>query len=91
MNEELRRYNGRTRRRIFCPHCEEFVSKTTYYRHRDNYFDLQTNEWRIKGCRYARDSMEEDICSSSDDESNSTPEDSQEDEMNAESADLGGM
>ncbi len=56
---------GRRRRRIFCPHCEEYVSKTTYYRHRDSHYDVQKNEWR-SGHYQAQ--MDGDIGSSSDDE-----------------------
>ena len=57
---------GRTRRRIFCPHCEELVSKTTFYRHRDNHFDVRKNEWK-KEHYYVRD-IDSDIDSSSDNE-----------------------
>lgn len=32
--------------RIFCPHCDERVSKSTYYRHREKYYDVRTGEWR---------------------------------------------
>lgn len=33
------------KKRHFCPHCSEFVGYSTYYRHRDKYFDLQTQQW----------------------------------------------
>ena len=29
----------------FCPHCQEKVSKSTYYRHREKYYDVRSNEW----------------------------------------------
>ena len=32
-------------RQIFCPHCDEFVPKSTYYRHRDLYFCHHSNQW----------------------------------------------
>ena len=32
--------------RTFCPHCEEAVSKSTYYRHREKFYDVRTGEWR---------------------------------------------
>ena len=32
--------------RLFCPHCEEKVSKSTYYRHRAEHYDLRTGAWR---------------------------------------------
>ena len=31
---------------IICPHCNELVSKSTFYRHRDQFFDQLSNEWR---------------------------------------------
>ena len=33
---------GRSRKRIFCPHCDENV---TYYRHRAQFFDFRTDQW----------------------------------------------
>ena len=36
----------RPRRNLHCPHCEETVSKTTYYRHKASYFDENTRKWR---------------------------------------------
>ena len=33
---------GRSRKRIFCSHCDENV---TYYRHRAQFFDFRTNQW----------------------------------------------
>ena len=32
-------------RSIFCPHCDEEVPKSTFYRHRDKYFDPLSSEW----------------------------------------------
>ena len=32
-------------KRRFCPHCLEAVSYSTYYRHRDRFFDVATNQW----------------------------------------------
>ena len=31
----------------YCPHCEEFVSKTTYYRHRRRFFNHLEMAWEI--------------------------------------------
>jgi hypothetical protein len=36
---------GKKRRRLFCEHCKSFLSKSTYYRHRANYFDRRTKVW----------------------------------------------
>ena len=33
------------KKRRFCPHCSEVVGYSTYYRHRDKYFDLKTQQW----------------------------------------------
>ena len=32
-------------KRRFCPHCLEYVGFSTYYRHRDRFFDVATNQW----------------------------------------------
>ena len=34
----------KTRRR-FCPHCEDFVTKSTFYRHKSKFFDKHTKTW----------------------------------------------
>ena len=35
----------RSRERIFCGHCSEYLPKTTFYRHRDTFFNSVSNEW----------------------------------------------
>ncbi len=35
------------RKRVFCPHCKEFVSRTTYYAHRQLYYD--NKHWKNQG------------------------------------------
>ena len=35
----------RQRERLYCPHCEEKVSKSTYYRHRAEFYDPRTRSW----------------------------------------------
>lgn len=32
--------------RIFCPHCGEKVSKSTYYRHREEFYDVRSGGWK---------------------------------------------
>ena len=32
-------------RRIFCPHCEDFVTKSTFYRHKIKFFNKHTKTW----------------------------------------------
>ena len=36
---------GRSRKSIFCPHCDENVGHSTYYRHRAQFFDFRTDQW----------------------------------------------
>ena len=33
------------KKRRWCPHCLEYVGFSTYYRHRDRFFDVATNQW----------------------------------------------
>ena len=35
----------RQRERMYCPHCKEKVSKSTYYRHRAEFHDPRTRCW----------------------------------------------
>ena len=35
----------RPRRRLYCPHCQDNVGHSTYYRHRDMYYNANTNQW----------------------------------------------
>lgn len=37
------------KKRRFCPHCSRNVGLSTFYRHRDRFFDVATHEW----CRQA--------------------------------------
>ena len=36
---------GEKRRKLLCGHCNNFLSKSTYYRHRANYFNARANVW----------------------------------------------
>jgi len=38
---------GENRRLKYCPHCGAEVPKSTYYRHRDKYFDVVKKVWRL--------------------------------------------
>ena len=38
-------HEGRKRRRVHCEHCKEFLSKSTYYRHRMRYFNAVSKQW----------------------------------------------
>ena len=42
---QLNTDSSTVKKRRFCPHCSELVGYSTYYRHRDKYFDLQTQLW----------------------------------------------
>ena len=35
----------RERKRVFCPHCDDFVSKSLYYRHKHLYFENENRIW----------------------------------------------
>ena len=35
----------RSRRVIYCPHCSSDVPKSTYYRHRAEFYDEVTEKW----------------------------------------------
>lgn len=49
MNEaERETVRGRQWQRIYCPHCGEQVSKSTYYRHRATYYDTVLETWMTR-------------------------------------------
>ena len=33
------------KKRVFCDHCQQLVGYSTYYRHRDRFFDTQSSSW----------------------------------------------
>ena len=45
-DSERRQSRDRRWKRIFCPHCGEVVSKTTYYRHRQEHYDKTIGKWK---------------------------------------------
>ena len=46
------------RRMVFCVHCDSEVPKSTYYHHREEFFDPVTNVWRLSG---STDDIEDEI------------------------------
>ena len=44
---------ARRSRQQFCPHCEEMVSNSTYYRHRAEHFDEVSKRWNIGTYSYS--------------------------------------
>ncbi len=34
---------------LFCPHCDQEVSKTTFYRHKRSYYDSRAKRWTTGG------------------------------------------
>ena len=36
------------RRKLLCGHCDCYLPKTTYYRHRSNFYNLVTKKWTIQ-------------------------------------------
>ena len=43
----------RRQRRIFCGHCERAVPASTYYRHRELFFDVVAQEWQRSAASFA--------------------------------------
>jgi hypothetical protein len=39
------RQPGEKRPRLFCQHCQQSVSNSTYYRHRERFFDTAKKTW----------------------------------------------
>lgn len=33
------------RKRVYCPHCDEYVSRSLFYQHKQLYFDELQQEW----------------------------------------------
>ena len=33
------------RKRVYCPHCDEYLSKSAYYKHKLLYYDEALQEW----------------------------------------------
>ena len=38
----------RTSSRFFCPHCNEYLGKSTFYKHKRRYFNLSEGKWRVE-------------------------------------------
>lgn len=53
---------------VFCPHCSKTVSKTTYYRHRQAFYNRFTNVWNTKGCMSDSSSSDSDLRAGLEDE-----------------------
>ena len=45
VSESDSRPRGVKRRRHYCEHCEGYLSKSTYYRHRSKYYNIATGKW----------------------------------------------
>lgn len=61
-------------RRKLCPHCGEFVTKSTYYCHKSRFFDKHTKTWQIEHVTSSRRSS----CSDSTDSDSTTTSDESE-------------
>ena len=42
-----REQGGESKRLKYCPHCDAEVPKTTFYRHREKYYDVVKRVWRV--------------------------------------------
>ena len=51
---------GSSGRRIYCPHCKDYLSKSAYYRHRRQFFDRTKKEWRLEVANLAEANSSED-------------------------------
>ena len=38
--------NAQCRKRLYCPHCDEHVSRSLYYQHKQLYFDSTQHQWK---------------------------------------------
>ena len=38
---------SRPRKRFYCDHCKVFLSKSAYYRHKEKFFDRDSNRWKL--------------------------------------------
>ena len=36
----------RYRDRVFCPHCEDYLPNSTFYRHKETFYNPVSREWR---------------------------------------------
>ena len=46
----------RPRKRFFCDHCRVFLSKSAYYRHKEKFFDRDSNRWKLDEDTFSSDS-----------------------------------
>ena len=51
---------GIKRRRLYCEHCESYLSKSVYYHHRMRYFDTSHNQWVTSNDTVSRSSESSD-------------------------------
>ena len=49
-----------SKKRRFCPHCSQNVGLSTFYRHRDRFFDVATDEWCLQAPTHVTDTMSSD-------------------------------
>ena len=47
-----------SKKRRFCPHCSQNVGLSTFYRHRDRFFDVATDEWCLQAPTHVTDSSD---------------------------------
>ena len=64
---------GEKRRKLLCGHCSNFLSKSTYYRHRTSYFNARTNVWMTESDAEVQSNSDS---SNEEDNIDSTPDDS---------------
>ena len=48
---------SKARRLIYCEHCSKEVPKSTYYRHRSEFYDEATQKWRTCASKRPKDTL----------------------------------
>ena len=55
-----------SRQKIFCAHCNDYLPKSTFYRHRDCFFNPVSKEWQKSDADNAGDSFQQRVSCTSD-------------------------
>ena len=46
MAAEMAANKKSSNKRVFCPHCEDFVARSLYYEHKQLYYDSSNKKWK---------------------------------------------
>ena len=67
--DDGRQTRRRKWRNLFCPHCDQLVSKTTFYRHKRSYYNHSTKQWKTD----REKALTNDLSTSSSDDDQDAP------------------